>query len=133
MDGRAVQEKWIEAAPLIDRMMERVGAPGEFPVGAGSSLAGDDRASSPYHVSHALRVCLTAGVDHLHAVKVLVVDNEILHVGAPSSLARGALENFAAAYWILGPESRTDRIERQLRWHAKNFKDGSKAANRISV
>lgn len=125
LDDQTVREKWLQAAPLIDRMMERVGTQGEFPVGTGSSLSGDDKASSPYQVSHGLRMCLTAGVDHLHAVKVLVVDKEVLHVGATSSLARGALENFAAAYWILGPDSRNDRIERHLRWYAKNCKDGS--------
>lgn len=124
-----VQAKWREMAPLIDRMMERVGTEGEFPVAARSSLAGDDRASNPYQVSHILHMCLMAGVDHLHAVKVLVIDQGVLHVAAPSSLARGALENFSAAYWILGPAQRTERVSRALRWHAKNFKDSDTATS----
>jgi hypothetical protein len=90
-------------------------------------LYGDDNAASPYQVSHVLRMCLTAAVDHLHAVKVLVVDGGILHVAAPSSLSRGALENLATAYWILGPNQRDERIERALRWQAKNFKDSDTA------
>ena len=122
-----VTAKWRKLAPLVDRMMERVGTEGEFPVASGSSLAGDDRASAPYQVSHVVRMCLIAGVDHLHAAKVLVVDQGMLHAAAPSSLARGALENFATAYWILGPNQRGGRISRALRWYAKNFKDSNTA------
>lgn len=127
LSDQQVESKWLEMAPLIDRMMERVGTRDEFPVAAGSSLAGDDKASAPYQVSHLLALCLTAGVDHLHAAKVLVIDQRILHVAAPSSLARGALENFAAAYWILSPRNRRERITRALRWHAQNFKDSDSA------
>jgi len=118
-----VQAKWAEMAPLIDRMMERTGTEGEFPVEAGTSLAGDDRASAPYHVSHVVMQCLVAGVDHMHAAKTLVVDQHVLHLAAPSSLARGALENFAAAYWVLGPINRQERLERALRWHYQNVRD----------
>lgn len=128
-----VHQKWQAMSPLIDRMMERVGTKGEFPVAKGSSLAGDDRASNPYQISHALRMCLTAGVDHLHAVKVLILDHGVIHVAAPSSLVRGALENFGAAYWMLGPTSRNDRVLRTLQWYAKNFKDGDRAAVRLNL
>jgi hypothetical protein len=120
-------------APLIDRMMERVDTRGEFPVLVGSSLAGDDKAASPYQTSHAVKMCLLAGVDHLHAVKVLILDQGVLHIAAPSSLARGALENFAAAYWMLGPQDRTERVLRTLQWHAKNFKDGDRAMARFGL
>lgn len=133
LSEEAISEKWVKMAPLIERMMERVGTKGEFPVADGSSLAGDDKAADPYQVSHVLRMCLTAGVDHLHAVKVLVVDKGVLHVAAPSSLARGALENFAAAYWVLGPEGRDERVERALRWYAKNFRDGDKATGLLNL
>jgi hypothetical protein len=78
-------------------------------------------------------MCLTAAVDHLHAVKVLVVDAGVLHVAAPSSLSRGALENLAAAYWMLAPEDRTERVARTLRWYAKNFKDGDTATAHLGL
>ena len=78
-------------------------------------------------------MCLTAAVDHLHAVKVLVVDQRVIHLAAPASLARGALENLAAAYWVLGPESRDERIARALRWHAKNFKDQETAVAHLDL
>lgn len=123
LDSAAIQQKWREIAPLIDRIMARVDEPNEFPVESGSSLAGDDRATAPYQLSHVLSLCLVAGVDHLHAAKSLVIDQQVLHLAAPSSLARGALENFATAYWILGPVRRRDRVEHALRWHYKNASD----------
>ncbi|NLU61375.1 hypothetical protein HCA61_03755 [Rhodococcus sp. HNM0563] len=127
-----ISAKWAEIAPLIERAMERVGSRDEFPVSKGSSLCGDDRASDPYRVSHAVRHCVTAGVDHLHAAKVLVNDDRILHIAAPFSLARGALETLSAAYWIVHPTSRDSRIERTLRWHAQNFKDKDRALAPLS-
>lgn len=128
-----IEAKWHEISPLIDRMMERVGTEDEFPVSPGSSLAGDDNASNPYQVSHCIRMCLTAGVDHLHAQKSLIVDQRIIHVAAPFSLSRGALENFTAAFWVLHPNSRDERITRSLRWHAKNFLDQDKAVEGLSL
>lgn len=112
---------------LIDRMVQRCSTPEEFPVARGSSLAADDIASGPYPTSHVLRMCLTAGMEHLHAAKVLVVDQQVPHTAASWSLARGALENLATAYWILRPDRRDDRIERTLRWHAQNVADSDDA------
>lgn len=128
-----IEAKWTRISPLIDRMMERVGTPGEFPIGESSSLLGDDAQSSPYQVSHAVRLCMTAGVDHLHAVKSLVVDGGILHIAAPYSLSRGALENFSAAFWILHPSSRNSRIDHALRWQAKNFREGNTAIEGLNL
>lgn len=127
LDPQAIAQKWEEIAPGIAKMMERVGNPTDFPVATGSSLAGDDTASDPYQVSHATRMCLVAGVDHLDAVRALLLDLQVIHNAAPFSLIRGALENLAAAYWILHPSMRNTRIEHALRWHAKNFKDQHKA------
>lgn len=110
-------------APLIDRMAERIQDPDDFQISPGSSLSGDDAKSNPYCVSHAARMCLVSGVDHLHAAKSLVVDLQLLHGSAVYSLVRGSLENLAAAFWILHPTSRNHRIERTLRWHARNFNE----------
>jgi hypothetical protein len=127
------RKKWRELAPLLDRMMQRVGIPGEFPIAAGSSLSGDDAASDPYQVSHVIRMCVTAGTDHLHAIKVLIVDSQVVHVAAPASLARGALETLATAYWVLQPSQRNERISRALRWHAKNMKDAETAVGNLAL
>lgn len=122
-----IEAKWREIAPLIDLMAKRIGTIGEFPVAPGSSLAGDDSASSPYQVSQVVISSMTAGVDHLHALKVLVRDARVLHNLAPFSLARGALENLSLAFWVLQPAARDLRIERALRWWAQNHKDAEKA------
>lgn len=121
LDPEAVAAKWREITPGIDRMMERAGDQNDFRISAGTSLSGDDKASSPYQVSHAARMCIVAGVDHIHAAKSLLLDLGVLHNASPFSLVRGSLENLAAAYWILHPKKRNERIEHALRWHAKNF------------
>lgn len=115
--------KWAELSPVIERLAERTAQQNEFKVAAGSSMAGDDKASSPYQVSHAVHMCLTAGVDHLHAIKCLIVDGGVLHIAAPYSLGRAALETISTAFWILHPASRNDRVTRALRWYSKNNAD----------
>lgn len=118
-----VSRKWVELAPLIDRLLERSGDRDDFPVLPRSALAGDDRASSPYQVSHAVRACLTAAIDHLHAVKTLVYDSGVLHLAAPATLARAVIENAATGLWIITPASRNHRIQRALKWHVRNAHD----------
>jgi hypothetical protein len=122
-----IMAKWAEIAPLIEHMAVRIQTPNEFVVGLGSALAADDSASNPYQVSHCVQACLTAGVDHLHALKRLVIDDRLLHTGADFSLARGALENFGTAFWVLHPAEPTERITHALRWMAQDFKDQAKA------
>src|SRR5688572_8074481 len=124
--------KWHEIAPLIDGLMRRTDNRDDFQVLAGSSLAGDDRATDPYQTSHVMRWCITAAADHLHAVKTLVVDAHVLHVAAPASLARVALENAATAVWVLGPTSREERVIRTLRWYARNFRDADTAVSGLN-
>lgn len=121
--SRQVAAKWVEIAPLVDRLMERIGDPREFPIMPGSALVGDDRASEPYQVSHAAQACLSAAVDHLHAAKTLAYDSGILHLAAPATLARGVIENAATGLWILTPGSRDERVRRVLKWHARNAHD----------
>ena len=132
-DEDGAKTKWQALAPLVERMMERVGTRGEFPIAAGSSLAGDDAAADPYQVSHVIRMCITAGTDHLHAAKVLIVDQQVVHVAAPASLARGALETLAAAFWVLQPTRRDERVTRSLRWHAKNMRDAEAAVGDLNL
>ncbi|MFJ6096920.1 hypothetical protein [Williamsia muralis] len=131
--SEAVEAKWLEIAPFIDRLAERVADRDDFVVEPNSPLAQDDAATSPYHLSHCLRMCITAGVDHLSAIKQLIIDGQVLHVSAPFTLARGALEVLSAAYWILHPDSQTERIQRVLRWHAKNFNDQHTALSAAGV
>ncbi|MBW9205325.1 hypothetical protein KV097_05155 [Mumia sp. zg.B17] len=132
LDEQAL-ERWASNGVLIERVMQRCSAREEFPVASGSSLSADDITSGPYATSQTLRRCLTAGIDHLHAVKTLVVDADAPHSAATWSLAHGALENLATAYWILGPASRDDRIERTLRWHAQDIADSEAATRHLRL
>jgi hypothetical protein len=131
INEETIMAKWAEIAPWIEHMSDRIQNPNEFVVGTGSVLAADDSASNPYHVSHCAIACLTAGVDHLHALKRLVIDDRLLHTGADYSLARGALENFGTAFWVLHPAEPTERIARALSWMAQNFKDQAKAEEEV--
>lgn len=122
-DEDSIDRKWAEMAAAIDRLAERIGDPDDFPVLAGSSLAGDDGVSHPFEVSQAVRHLINASVDQLHGIKTLLHETQAQHLAVGSTLARAALENTAAAMWILGPRSRNLRIERVLRWHARNYTD----------
>lgn len=72
-------------------LLLRMGRDHEFPVLSGSALVGDDRESQPYQLTSAVRACLSAAVDHLHAAKVLAYDSGHLHLAAPTTLARGVI------------------------------------------
>lgn len=121
-----VYATWAEMAPLINRLQERVSDPVDFAVPTGSELAGDDSASSPYQVSHAVRLCLSVAIDHLHTAKVLVVDTQLLHTFSPFSLARAALESASVGYWMLTPDDRETRVLRTLRVQSQNARDQHK-------
>ena len=133
LDPALVAAKWYEIAPGIDNMAKRIADPKDFPVLPGSSLYGDDKAAGPYQVSHAVRLGLVAGVDHLHAAKSLILDMQVLHATALYSLIRGSLEALATAFWILHPPLRDQRVENTLRWNAKNFREQCIALNTLGT
>lgn len=126
------EAKWHAAiAPAIQSVMDRLQDPTDFQVSAESTFADDDAATDPYHLSHSARWCLNSGVNNLHALKTLVVDDRMLHSAAAYGLARGALENLGAGFWILHSDDRAKRIEHGLRWWSKNFKDQERATRTI--
>ncbi len=125
--------KWHEEiAPAIQSVMDRLQDPADFSIAPQSVLANDDTATDPYQLSHTARWCLNSGVNHLHALKTLVVDDQTLHSAAAYGLARGALENLGAGFWILHSDDRAVRIEHGLRWWTKNFKDQERATKTIA-
>ncbi len=95
------------------------------PVAPGSSLAGDDARSAPYHVSHGVTHMITVAVDHLHALKVLIQDARKLHNSAPYTLARSSIEASATAIWLLAPPARATRVLRRLSHAAQDSRDGT--------
>ena len=93
------------------------------PVQPGSELDEDDAALAPFQLSHGAHQSLFVAVDHLHALRTLVVDAKWLHSNAPFTLVRGGLENGATALWMLGPDDPVERRLRRLRNVLADAKD----------
>lgn len=138
-EGEAVQpdeviaEKWSEISAAVDRLAERIADPDDFVVLPDSALAGDDHACHPFEVSQAVRHLINASVDQLHGAKTLLHVVQIQHLAVGATLARAALENTATAMWILGPTRRDERIERVLRWHARNYTDEASTMGHLAA
>jgi hypothetical protein len=113
---------------LVDEWLSRLGSgPGAMPVAAGSPLAGDDRWSDPFQVSHAVTSALVVAVDHAHCLRRSVEgcvncapSHLTLLLNSYYSLLRGAMENAARTIWLLAPEQRPERVLRRLRLQAGN-------------
>ena len=96
----------------------------------GSDLSGDDRATSPYQVSHAACNFMLAAVSHLQGLREILgvpkdpADFEmLLHTHAEFTLARGALENASGVVWLLESDDRQERVLRRLRQVWAEMKD----------
>ncbi|HET9082018.1 MAG TPA: hypothetical protein VFO01_16095 [Trebonia sp.] len=98
-----------------------------LPPPPGSSLYGDDKATDPYQISHAVSGALLSAVDHMDALRALILDAHIVHARAPFTLLRAALENSATAVWLLAPDRRDDRALRRLRLQWADSRDGESA------
>jgi hypothetical protein len=85
------------------------------PVEPGSSLDGDARKSPNLQVAHAAWNGINHSVDHLHALRALMLDARILNIYAPFTLVRSAMENAATAVWLLEPRQRPERLRRCLK------------------
>lgn len=102
-------------------------------VQAGSPLAGDDRASNPYKVSHAVIRVLDSATEHLDALRVLLVKGQVLHPAAPFTLARAAIEAGSTAVWLLLPASRQERVMRSLRLYLADARDSNTIAEQTGL
>jgi hypothetical protein len=80
----------------------------------GSRLAADDALTHPFDMSHSVVVSIGCALDHLQALRVLIVDAEALHMAAPFTLTRAALENAAQALWLSHPLEQEVRVSRRL-------------------
>ncbi len=97
----------------------------------GSPLRADDDMLDPYHLSHAAWHSLSHAVDHLHCLRSLLQDARVIHMYAPYSLVRAALENACAAVWMLQPPRRADRLERRLRFAVTDIRSGEETKRLI--
>lgn len=58
---------------------------------------------------------LSNAVDHLSCLQALFGDAKVIHMYAPFTLVRGALENACGAVWLLQPARRKERLARRFR------------------
>lgn len=133
-EERADFQRLAESLEVVDDWAERISVDGDRPaVAARSPLAGDDRRSAPYGVSWGVWHSLSHAVDHLHCLRDVLLDAQMLHIYAPYTLLRGAVENAAAAAWVLAPASRDARVTRRLRLAAVDMRNGTAAAQLIGA
>lgn len=97
----------------------------------GSPLIADDGLLHPYELSHAVWHSLSHAVDHLNCLHALLKDAHVIHMYAPYSLIRSALENACAAVWMLQPARRADRVSRRLRFATNDIRNGEDAKRLI--
>ncbi|MEU4781039.1 hypothetical protein [Micromonospora sp. NPDC023633] len=95
-----------------------------------STLSRDNKETDPHQLSQAAWHALSHAVDHLHCLRTLLKDAQVMHMYAPYSLARAALENASAAVWLLAPDDRAERILRRLRFAALDIR-GSESAMKL--
>jgi hypothetical protein len=90
-----------------------------------SPLAGDARNSESLQVAHAAWAGIVHSIDHLHALRALLIQAQVLNLGAPYTLARSAMENAATAVWLLEPAQRLERLRRRLKLaHHEAWEEG---------
>lgn len=75
----------------VDKWLDRTGSPAP-PPDPNSPLAADDAALDPYQLSHAAWAALSTAVDHMRALRSLIADAHVVHLYAPFTLLRAALE-----------------------------------------
>jgi hypothetical protein len=92
----------------------------------GSALSADDEYLYPYRLSDAAWHALSHAVDHLSCLRAVVRDAGLIHMYAPFSLLRAALENASAAVWMLQPTVSQDRLTRRLRLAADDIRNDEK-------
>lgn len=114
---------WIDAAQQQMEAGTLLGIPHRR-----SQLGIDDARTDPLQLSHSVNTLVNAAVDQLHAIATLIRRANVLHNSAPSTLARGAIEASATAFWMLEqPTSRAERIRRLLAYQVQDRTDATQA------
>ncbi len=119
---------WDQIGEMLDRFPDLLDSARRFePLvsASGSSLASDDAELGEYPASQLVATCLASGVDCLGALDTLMVEEDgglRLYIFAQYPLLRAVLEASAQALWLLGPDGQTERITRNLRLRATEFK-----------
>ena len=83
----------------------------------------------PYDLSHVVWRHLSNAVDHLGCLRAVLGDAKVIHMYAPFTLIRGALENACGAIWLLQPPSRRERLIRRFRLAVSDIRHEYEAAD----
>jgi hypothetical protein len=92
-----------------------------------SIMAIDDGAADPYRISHGAWHSLSVAVDLLSCLRTLLKDVRVIHMFAPCSLLRSALENASTAVWLLQPDTGSERLTRRLRQTSGDIRQAEEA------
>ncbi len=96
-----------------------------------SRLASDDALTDPYQVSHAVAISIGAALDHLLALRALIIDAGSLPMAAPFTLTRAALESAAQAVWLLAPPEQSVRVRRRLQMAVRDARERDQLAKTL--
>ncbi|MFD7161228.1 hypothetical protein ACFV9C_42050 [Kribbella sp. NPDC059898] len=130
---RECERQLADIFAYVDKVQALLDGPqSRFAVKAGSALAGDDKKSDPYHVSHDAGRLIGVGYQHLHALGCLLRSGA-LHTSPPFTLVRAAIETGSMAYWLLEPRRRPARVLRRLQLARQDVYDGDTAATQAGI
>lgn len=100
----------------------------------GSLLFEDDQATHPFPISNDVRYLLLVAVDNLSGLRSMILEateNGIptlnLHVFAPYTLIRNAIECAGTALWIMAPAERHERVLRAAQFELEDAKKNKAA------
>jgi hypothetical protein len=93
----------------------------------GSPSAGDDKQATR---SRCRTLCSIRSWSRsiLHSLRMLVQEAKSLHLFAPYTLNRAAIEAAATAVWLTAPRRRDERIRRRLKLQTQNARDTDSVA-----
>ncbi|GAB3968893.1 hypothetical protein V1634_20305 [Plantactinospora veratri] len=127
-------EDLLQILTQLDSWLDRLDPEGpRSGVAAESDLGRDDQIADPFQLSFAARHSLSYAVDHLHMLRSTLRDAGVIHMYAPYSLVRGAMENGSAAVWMLAPDSQPKRLMRRLRLATLDIANGERVKDLIGV
>lgn len=100
----------------------------------GSLLFEDDQATYPFPISNDVRYLLLVAADNLSGLRSMIVEDTKngvptlnLHVFAPYTLIRNAIECAATALWIMAPAERHERVLRLAQFELEDAKKNQAA------
>jgi len=119
-EGDASHKLATVIGPAIEAVGKRFGAI-DHTVPPGSSLAGDDKHSTPFQLSHAVTLAMVHATDNLESLRTLTINGQHPELQittrpyAAYPTLRAVLENASIAVWLLGAKTRDERLTRRFR------------------